>query len=75
MGDATSAKLHNSSKPPSSDPLYKARKVLDRIRSKKKTGGQPGHEREQVLPTKDVRQVIPDIPKDPGGQSDHFGSP
>ena len=36
---------NNSSKPRSSDPLHKAKKMLDRIRSKKKTGGQPGHER------------------------------
>ena len=34
--------------------------MLDRIRTKKKTGGQPGHERQQILPTKDVRQVIPE---------------
>ena len=35
---------NNSSKPPSSDPLHKARKMLDRIRTKKTTGGQPDHE-------------------------------
>jgi transposase len=51
---------NNSSKQPSSDPLHKVRKMLDRIQSKKKTGDQPGHERQQILPTKDVRQVIPE---------------
>ena len=54
---------NNSSKPPSSDPLHLAAKKLDdKIRSRKKPGGQPGHgkHKQKILPTKDIRQVIPD---------------
>ena len=52
---------NNSSKPPSSDPLYKKRRLAAPVGSKRKPGGQPGHEKheQQILPTKDVREVIP----------------
>ena len=52
---------HNSSNPPSSDPLYQAKRMLDMERSRKKAGGQPGHEKheQKVIPTDQVRQVIP----------------
>ncbi len=53
---------NNSSKPPSSDPLHlAAKKLQDKIRSGKKTGGQPGHGKheQKVIPTEYVRQVFP----------------
>ncbi len=39
----------NSSKPLSSDPLFKARKLLSTVRSKKKPGGQPRLQKPDAL--------------------------